>query len=424
MALLSEIESALMLGITVELLNSYTKYCPKSGENVKLKYKIVKGIKHFEKDDILFYHKYLNSPWPMPKKGERPYIPKAIQDFIKFESHYSCSICGHMDNGEIAHIEAVSTTLNNSPDNLIYLCPNHHTKYDYGYKPNSNVTLEEIRASKLLKRNALQRVMKYESNTVKLLKVTLLNIKSISEKLAFESDKTMLEIYNVELQNIVKNLPEYIDKANDDAKKDISLVNEKELLSKNAPNLIKYSNIIIKDSSLFKTSVDSIIKISNEIFIDLDEYPCPHCGGSGLTGLLGDICVYCKGSCVVSKQMVNSYDSNKIDEVECPHCGGSGLTGLLGNICIYCKGSRRVSHKKFDQYDPDKIDEVDCPRCGGSGLTGLLGDICTYCKGSRRVSHKKFDEYDPDETNEVECPHCRGSGLSGLVGNVCKLCKG
>ena len=42
-----------------------------------------------------------------------------------------------MDSGEVAHIDAVADTLNNSPDNLIYLCPNHHTKYDLGYKPSS-----------------------------------------------------------------------------------------------------------------------------------------------------------------------------------------------------------------------------------------------------------------------------------------------
>jgi HNH endonuclease len=36
----------------------------------------------------------------------------------------------------------------NSPDNLILLCPNHHTEYDLGFKPRSNVSLEALRAAK------------------------------------------------------------------------------------------------------------------------------------------------------------------------------------------------------------------------------------------------------------------------------------
>ena len=104
---------------------------------------------------------YLNQPWPLPENGKRPSIPNLIKEDIKRESHYSCAICGHMDNGEVAHIEPVSETLNNSPDNLIFLCPNHHTKYDYGYTLKGNITIEEVRAAKMLKRRSRCRVLRY-----------------------------------------------------------------------------------------------------------------------------------------------------------------------------------------------------------------------------------------------------------------------
>ena len=86
-------------------------------------------------DDVSLvkFNNYLNKPWTMPEKAKRPAIPEPIKKDIKEESHHSCAICGHMENGEVPHIEPVCKTLNNSPDNLIYLCPNHHKKYDYGY---------------------------------------------------------------------------------------------------------------------------------------------------------------------------------------------------------------------------------------------------------------------------------------------------
>jgi hypothetical protein len=129
----------------------------------------------YDEAELESYRDYLNEPWPLPKAGKRPRIPKAIQDDVKEESHYCCAICGHMDNGEIAHIEAVAKTLNNAPGNLIYLCPNHHRKYDLGFTVNSNVTAEEIRAAKLLKQNARRRVMKYEALATKKL-VSLMSV--------------------------------------------------------------------------------------------------------------------------------------------------------------------------------------------------------------------------------------------------------
>ncbi len=148
---LTKIEAAMRLGYSVELIDYFTQNCPKRGEERKLVIVSLTNEEFFDESVLLSFHRYLNEPWPLPEKGGRAYIPQAIMDDVKQESHHSCAICGLMDNGEVAHIISFATTRNNSPDNLIYLCPNHHTKYDYGYIIASNITLKEVEPNARLK---------------------------------------------------------------------------------------------------------------------------------------------------------------------------------------------------------------------------------------------------------------------------------
>src|SRR6185437_4587201 len=126
MPLLSEIEAAMRMGISIELLRYFTKHCPKTGESRVLAASTHGEQTLYDQKEVDEYRRYLNKPWPH-QKGKRPAIPEAIKEDIKLESNLWCAVCGNANNGEVAHIEAVADTLNNSPDNLIYLCPNHHT---------------------------------------------------------------------------------------------------------------------------------------------------------------------------------------------------------------------------------------------------------------------------------------------------------
>src|ERR1039457_2303129 len=168
MALFTEVEAAMRMGISVELLRYFTKHCPKTGEAKLLAASKIGEQTLYDQRDVDDYRRYLSKPWPH-KKGKRPDIPDPIKEDVKREAHLWCAICGNANRGEVAHIEAVADTLNNSPDNLIFLCPNHHTEYDLGYKPSSNITLEVVRAAKLVKRSTRQRVMRHEANATKLL---------------------------------------------------------------------------------------------------------------------------------------------------------------------------------------------------------------------------------------------------------------
>ena len=390
MGLITKIEAAMKLGVSVELIEYFAKKCPKSGEKVKLIPVKTELGEMYDESKLIEFNNYLNRPWPLPKKGNRPVIPDAIKEDIKQESYYSCSICGFMDSGEVAHIEAVSSTLNNSPENLIFLCPNHHTKYDFGYTLATNITIEEVKAAKLLKRKSRLRVLQYEANATKYLSVIISFLKSLESKLKNEENKNLTTIYLTEMEKITRLIPDLASKSHEQAAKGKLITKTEQAIAAHAPELTKFvCSVATKHSDKdLRSAVNHIVSHTSRIVIDIDEVDCPHCGGSGQTGIVGDLCAYCRGSCVVSHEKYEEYDREKIDEVDCPHCGGSGQTGRVGDICAYCGGSCVVSHEKYEEYDQEKIDEVDCPHCGGSGQTGRVGDICTLCKGSCVVSNE------------------------------------
>ena len=425
MGLLTEVEAAIKTGYSIELLRYFAKKCPKASGDEKLKSKVIDGQYYYDDSDLRTYQTYLNNPWPKPAKGTRPSIPDAIKEDIKKESHYGCAICGHMDNGEIAHIDPVAENMNNSPDNLIFLCPNHHTKYDYGFKPNSNITIDVIKAAKLIKRQSRQRMLMHEANTTKLLQSIIKSLKAFEEKVKDAESPDLAAIYTTEMHKLAASIPEAITIAENNAKNDQEFSESDKIILNNAPKIaLAISGKVLKKDSSMRTAVSEIIDLSEEILIDIDEVDCPHCHGQGMTGLIGDLCAFCHGSMVVSSAKYNEYDPDDIDEKQCPHCNGRGTTGLAGDLCSYCDGSMVVSSAKYDKYDPDDLDEKQCPHCNGRGTTGLVGDFCSYCDGSMVVSSAKYDKYDPDDIDEKQCPHCNGQGTTGLVGDFCSYCDG
>lgn len=60
----------------------------------------------------------------------RPHIPNSVQQDVRIEARFACVVCKNEAAIELAHVDGDRT--NNSPDNLVVLCPNHHTLYDNG----------------------------------------------------------------------------------------------------------------------------------------------------------------------------------------------------------------------------------------------------------------------------------------------------
>jgi RecJ-like exonuclease len=426
LGLIVEIEAAMHLGISVKLLTYFTKNCPKYGQTRLLPVKQLESVRYFDTAELLNYRKYLSEPWPKAEGTQRPNIPDAIKNDVRAECHLACAICGDLNKGEIAHIEAIATTANNSPDNLVLLCPNHHTEYDLGYKPNSNVSLEALRAAKLLKREARVRTQLYEANAYKAVASVLSTVRTLDSKLKSLASESLREVYETELSALMQALPEVLQLSEDAAKKDTSPSDLNSLISKAAPTISRLtSGLSSKTTSTgIRSAAKSVIAAVDDILIELDEVNCPHCGGAGTTGLVGDYCAYCKGDMVVSEERADDYSPEDIDEVDCPHCHGRGMTGLIGDICVYCGGSCRVSRMEATVYDVADIDEVDCPHCHGRGMTGLSGDVCGYCGGSQTVSNAEAGDYNRDDMDETDCPHCHGRGMTGLSGDICSYCRG
>ncbi len=426
MPMLSAVEAAIKLGVGVELIEYFTRYCPKHKDNRKLLAKKMEGQLVIEEKELLDFQRYLNLPWPVPSSADRPTIPTPIKDDIKRESHLGCAICGSMDNGEVAHIEAVDTSLNNSPDNLIFLCPNHHTKYDLGHKPANNVTPEMVRAAKLLKRKSRQRMLAYEANAVKGLLGLIQLIKSIGAKLKVKENSDQVEILTTEVQKLLELVPELSEAAESQARLDQPGTELEKVLTESAPAFAKLA-LKVKDAkspSDVRHVAKTVTDKSHEVLLDFDEVDCPHCFGRGMTGLVGDYCAYCKGSCLVTQEEFDEYDRAVIDEVECPHCHGRGTIGLTQIFCVFCSGSCVVSKEEAEEYDPGELDETQCPHCHGRGTVGFNQNLCSYCDGDCVVSKEKHSDYDGDAIDEVDCPHCGGRGWRGFTQSICGFCKG
>jgi len=426
MALLNKVEAAIALGVGVDLLNWFTTKCPKSGESRTLAVVKSGSDELIEEVELEDFRQYLRQPWPVKVRSARPTIPPIIKTDIKQEAHLACAICGLMDNGEVAHIEAVKKTYNNSPDNLIFLCPNHHTKFDLGFKPKSNVTPEEVRAAKLVKRQSRARMMQVEADVVKAYITVLDLIRRLQKRIDEAAGAPVSKVYISEMMSLLKHSQDLGKKVSEASRSGTTKSTLQQHLNKHAPTITELSRqgLAAKSDNEVKAKVRKLLEESEDVLESLDEVDCPHCNARGTTGLVGNWCKFCRGSQLVTQAKAETYDPDGIDEVECPRCDGKGTTGLCGDFCAYCRGSQVVSAARAMEYDPEAIDERCCPRCEGRGTTGLVGDFCAYCGGSCFVSARKWSKYKPDDIDQLECPHCSGHGTTGLVGDICSYCGG
>lgn len=424
MPLLSISEAAIRVGYSIELLTYLSKKCPKHNETRILPAKKIDEVLHFDEAELLSYQRYLNEPWPIPDGKDRPPMRDAIADDVKAESHFACAICGNSNHGELAHIHPVSDGACNSPDNLIFLCPNHHTEYDYGFKPKANITKEVIVAAKLMKRDSRQRMLRCEANAFKQMRALIKQIKNIMDGLPKEKDAKIREVRSTELKALLSLVTVSSTAASEASSKDEDP--GKIELKRIAPSIAALAKgaADAPDEYSLRTTAREVVAASRKVIIDLGEEECPHCSGRGQKGISGSLCTYCGGSCFVSTDEAETYDQGAIDEVECPRCLGRCVTGLVGDICEYCKGDGVVSEDAAEEYDPDDMKEVPCPRCDGKGQVGLGGSACAYCKGSCFVPREKADSFDGDSLDEVECPRCSGSGRTGIAGSTCIYCRG
>jgi DnaJ-class molecular chaperone len=432
--IIDQYQAACLLAMSPELLEYFTKKTVKKGDNRKLQVAKRSGpILFFAEDELKSYNDWLFQPWPAkPKK--RPHLPDAIRDEVKYEAAGECAICSKNGNScEAAHIAPVAITKCNHPHNLLWLCANHHTKFDNGSLGPKGVDNELVKATKLV----VQHGRKYlwtQAVEVSLQIAALL-------KLAKDATGYLQNSANQSNVLVAEGLGEKV----------LELLSSATSKSKNqnlAPVISKISSALTKSKAGIGAAKPTMAEKLSMVAIFEDEFrfeaglqdcplckgkrwhneqECPVCQGEGyvasdrkidLTPYAPVTCRLCKGN-------------RRIDGEDCSACGGEGelearfdeqidWAGFEKIPCRLCKGSRRV-------------DGEDCRACGGEGelesrideqidWTSFEKVPCRLCKGSCRIDGE-------------DCPACGGEGQlaagideqmnwSSFDKVLCRLCKG
>lgn len=441
---LSEYQAAQQFKLSPTLLRWLTSYDAK-GDGKKLPYTVKSGIYYFNEKELADFDAHLRLPWPKPTASERPRIPTGIQQEIKEEAHFQCPVC-NTNIGELAHIDPVARTFNNHPHNLIYLCSNHHTVYDFGHKY-ANIRREDVikfkAAIQLFQsiRWGLQSqiVESYLSVIFKLGLILQLEAGDLKDLKSQEFEKIF--------ELIVKKIKKVKDAAGTKAAVK-EIIGKVGIKSKSKPRemAVAYASVqplmtelMRKDKSLCEcplcdakgyTSYFDICPVCDgEGFIDksrvvdLDRYEledCPLCDGRGHTSDF-ETCPPCDGEGKLTKEQIARVDFDKYELVDCPLCDGNGHTSDF-ETCPPCGGEGKVTRQLFDNIDLDLYEMVDCLLCKGRGHTPDF-ETCPPCGGEGKLTRQQITRMDFEKYELIDCPLCDGNGHTSHY-ETCPPCNG
>ena len=140
--LLTDIQAAHHLGITIELIYAYTQHgC--GAEARKLSTVQRAGRTYFDKAELEDFDRYLRQPWVVDGVN-RLKVPEWIEAHLRAESDNQCLRCGAGRGVETAHIEAWSKSRSHYHGNLVRICAACHKEHDR-HKSLLNVELRRIK---------------------------------------------------------------------------------------------------------------------------------------------------------------------------------------------------------------------------------------------------------------------------------------
>ena len=437
-------QAAAILKISPELLEYFTRKTVKSNDPRKLKFKKDGELYTFEEKELKDYDSWLRASWPNSPSSSRPHLPNAIKQEIRLEANLECALCLKSgEAGEAAHIEPVKTGKCNHPHNLIWLCSNHHTKFDNGLFGPKGANNEEV--------TAIKKGLQYFRRVSWMGQASVLQ--QIASALSICSDlNRLLEAQNEpphpQLENIAKQvftiIPELakrstVEKLKPTLAKLVAEIEKQEHPSASI-NKHKIKNVVLLEDDFLESSdlarcplceirgvnhgYDCPVchgdgSIDKNLEIDLAEFDlvkCKLCEGIGHYD--GDDCIACGSEGEIERRFEERIDYSQFDLVDCPVCKGSGR--FDADFCRACGGDRTVMRRYADSIDISEYDYVDCPLCEGSGRYN--GDICSPCDGERQMLRKHADSIDVSQYSDVKCPACKGKRL--LYGDDCIACYG
>ncbi len=403
--LLSEYQAAAVSGLSPEILRWLTKNAPKQGVSRKLKVAKVKGETYFyEEEELLSFNSWLKSPWPH-KEGQRPHIPTAIRREIKNEANGECAIChSHKDTCEAAHLDPVSKSNNNHPENLLWLCSNHHTAYDGGLFGPDEENAKFVASFKLVLQRYKKMLWRMQHEVSHTLFTVLENCDGLAKQL--KTAKTESQVRAVETL----------------AKATLGKLPKLAPVSKKDPNYAAYKSVsanlvsLSKDKSDIPAQLAKAQAIRREYVAALGYVACPLCKGTGRHE--GSDCPVCNGDREIDERFADRVDLSAYEKINCPLCEGKGR--FRGEDCPACGGDKKMDRRYAESVDVREYEEVDCPLCKGKGR--YEGDECPACGGDAKMDRRYADMVDLRDYEEVDCPLCKGKGR--YEGQDCPECRG
>lgn len=437
-------EAAVFLEMSPTLLEYFTKNSVKTGDSRRLKCTKVGELLTFDKGELESYNAWLKSPWPTSPKSNRPHIPKGIREDLKEEAGLQCALClQNGDSCEAAHIEPSHKSKCNHPHNLIWLCSNHHTKFDKGHLGPKGADNQDILRIKGYLITFRRLFWTTQSEATQQLASILRICGELKAKLAqpFSAAHERFERLAEEALEIVPNLTRrsesqkvkpVLDKmlqelSTERLRKDSTTTSalskvasfESEFLEKSG---LKRCPLCVHRGSI--NSYDCPVcngegTVDENTYVDLKEFELVQCGlckGDGRHN--GDDCRVCGGEGELERRYEELVDYSQYELVDCPVCEGEGR--FNGEFCQICDGDKKILRRQAESIDRSDYEFVSCPLCEGGGRHN--GDDCRHCHGERQILRKYIQDFDPSLYDEVRCPACKGTKT--LYGEECIACGG
>jgi len=434
-SVINEYQAAALVAMSPSLLKAFVSYAAKHGDPRKLK--VVRkdaDMWFFEKDEVLAFDKWLRQAWPTPL-DTRPRVPDYIENEIKVEANGECAIClANANSCEAAHIDPVATSKCNHPHNLIWLCANHHTKFDkHLFAPKEDykqfvVSIKDVQQR--YKTMLWRRQAEISAGIFEVLDLCS-KLKSEIAKAVTDEQATALESIAKSALSIIPNIApvSQIDKKFSNhlsAKLQSAALTEKLNLSSVQRDLDVVSEL--RDEYLLAAGL-----IQCPLCFGAGNYcdqECPACAGDGtvdkadsnldlyafalvpcpLTRIHAQYkeegCPGCSGNDLVQRRFADLINPTDYDSVDCQQCKGTGREGY--DECRVCHGEKQILRCQADHIDFAEFEHVDCPLCSGTGREGY--DDCRVCYGSRQIERRHAESLDLSQFGEVNCPLCNGTG--------------
>ena len=440
-------QAACFLGISPELLTYFTENTVKKNDARKLQVARRDGnTLFFDEHELRAYNDWLFLPWPA-EPNIRPHLPSAIKRDVKAEASGECAICSNNANScEAAHIVPVSKTKCNHPHNLLWLCANHHTKFDNGSLGPKGVDNELVKATKVVRQHARRHIWQQSAAVTTQIAALLKLAKDTIAHLQNATSESNAEV----AEGVGKKVLELL-----------STVTAKNKVKSQASILSRISIVLETPAAIggdVATTADKLGMVASfeeEFRHEAGLKYCPLCSGTRWHN--EQECPVCQGEGTVAEDF--KFDPSpyklvtcrlckgkrRIDGEDCPACGGEGQLEARFDeridwlsfdkvTCRLCKGKRRIDGEdcpacggegqleaRFDERtDWSSFDKVTCRLCKGNRR--WKGADCPVCRGEGELTRGCLDAIDLSDYSDVKCPLCKGSG--NFKSETCPECSG